>query len=86
VGVNVTLTTQLAPADSVAPQLLLCAKSPDTVILLMEMIALPTLLNVSDWIALEVFSVWLEKTRLEAEKPVIVELLLFDNELELTVE
>jgi hypothetical protein len=82
VGVNVTLIAQLVPADSLVPQLLVCAKSPNTVTPPIEMMSLPVLLNVSDWSALAVFSIWLEKTRLETEK-LAVEELLFDEEPEL---
>jgi hypothetical protein len=47
VGVKVTLTVQLAPAASVAPQLLLSANVPVTAIELIVRLALPVLETVT---------------------------------------
>ena len=46
-GVKVTLTVQLAPAARLVPQLLLWAKSPFAVMLVIVMAALPVLLKVT---------------------------------------
>ena len=48
VGVNVTFTVQLAPAASVAPQLLDWAKFPVTTTAFKEILVLPALVNVND--------------------------------------
>jgi hypothetical protein len=71
-GMNVTLTVQLAPAATLAPQLLLCAKSPGfapvSVMLLMLKAALPVLLSVKVWAELVVPTAWLPKARAVGEK------------------
>jgi hypothetical protein len=56
VGVNVTLTVQLAPAASVAPQLLLSANAPVAAIALIARLALPELETVTACAALLLFS------------------------------
>ncbi len=71
-GVKVTLIVQLAPAATLAPQLLVCAKSlglvPVMAILVMLKAALPVLFRVTDWAALEVPTAWLAKVRLAGER------------------
>ena len=47
VGVNVTLMLQLVPAANATPQLLLCAKSPLAVMLLIVSGPVPVLLSVA---------------------------------------
>ena len=47
VGVKVTLRVQLALAATLAPQVLVCEKSPLAVMLVMLRVALPVLLRVT---------------------------------------
>ena len=47
VGLKVTLRVQLAPAATLEPQVLVCEKSPLTVMLVMLRVALPVLLSVT---------------------------------------
>jgi hypothetical protein len=54
VGVNVTLMVQLAPANTAPPQVVVSAKSPLAVMLLILNDTLPVLASVTDWGALEV--------------------------------
>jgi len=71
-GVKVTLMAQLAPAATLAPQLLLCAKSlgfaPVSARPLMLKAALPALVNVTDWAELVLPTAWLPKARLVVER------------------
>jgi len=71
-GMNVTLTVQLAPAATLPPQLLLCAKSPGfapvSLMLLMLKAALPVLLSVEVWAELVVPTAWLPKARVVGDK------------------
>ena len=68
VGVNVTLMVQFASAAKLAPQVLSCAKSPVTTMLVIIKAAVPVLLNVTACGALVVPKAWLEKVRLMADK------------------
>ena len=53
---KVTLIVQLAPVGRLVPQLLVWAKSPDILILLMANAAVPLLVKVAVWVALVVFT------------------------------
>jgi uncharacterized protein YqcC (DUF446 family) len=68
VGVNVTEMLQLPPAATLAPQVLVCAKSPGlvpaTAMLVTVKAAVPVLLSVTDWAALVVPTFWLAYVRL----------------------
>src|ERR1017187_3682190 len=68
VGVNVTEMLQFPPAATLAPQVLVCAKSPGlvpvTARLLIRRVAEPMLLRVTDWAALVVPRFWLANVRL----------------------
>jgi hypothetical protein len=70
-GVKVTLIVQLPPAATLAPQLLLCAKSlgfaPVSAIPLILKAPLPVLLKVTVWAALVAPTAWLPKARLLAD-------------------
>src|ERR1017187_10394036 len=59
---------QLPPAATLAPQVLVCAKSPAlvpvTARLLIRRVAVPVLLRVTDWAALVVPTFWLVKVKL----------------------
>src|ERR1035441_9703894 len=70
VGVKVTKMLQLPPAATLAPQVLVCAKSPGlvpvTARLLIRRVAVPVLLSVTDWAALVVPTFWLANVRLPA--------------------
>ena len=72
-GVNVTLIVQLVPAATLAPQLLVCAKSlalvPASARLVMLKVALPVLLRVTVCAVLVVLTAWLPKARLVGERP-----------------
>ena len=73
VGLNVTLIVQLPLfAATELPQVFVCAKSPlfvpVTPMLDMFNTAFPVLVNVTDCDPLVVFTVWLAKVRLEADK------------------
>jgi hypothetical protein len=68
VGVNVTLIVQLPPAATVMPQLLVCANCPLDTILVMLSDAVPVFLSVTDFATLVVFTRWLPKDRLVADK------------------
>jgi hypothetical protein len=61
VGVKVTLMVQLAPAATLAPQVLVCANSPGLapvlVMPLMDSVELPVFDRVTFWPALVVFTV-----------------------------
>ena len=46
-GVNVTLIVHVAPAATLVPQLLVCAKSPLTTMLVKVMAAVPVLFRVT---------------------------------------
>jgi hypothetical protein len=61
VGVNVTLMVQFPPAARELPQLLVSAKSPLAMMLLIVRVALPVLESVTVCAALVVPTVWLEK-------------------------
>jgi hypothetical protein len=63
VGVNVMATVQLAPAASVAAQVVLRAKSPLAVMPVMDRL-LPLPVSVTIWTALVLPCVWLGKLRL----------------------
>jgi antitoxin (DNA-binding transcriptional repressor) of toxin-antitoxin stability system len=52
VGVNVTLTVQLAPVARLVPQLFVCAKSPLAAIELIDAAAVPVFCTVTDWLGL----------------------------------
>jgi hypothetical protein len=67
VGVNVTEIVQLAPIAKVAPQVCVCAKSPDAAIEAMVSTAVPELVKVNVWAELVVPSVCEAKVRLVAE-------------------
>src|ERR1017187_10410675 len=75
VGVKVTEMLQLPPAATLAPQVLVCAKSPRlvpvTARLLIRRVAVPVLLSVTDWAALVVPTFWLAKVRLPAVRDTI---------------
>src|ERR1039457_5271426 len=70
VGVKVTKMLQLPPAATLAPQVLVCAKSPGlvpvTARLLIRRVAEPVLLSITDWAALVVPTFWLANVRLPA--------------------
>jgi len=72
VGLNVTLMAQLAPPATPDPQVLVCEKSPEFVppMLMLEMPKLlpPEFDKVMDCAALDVFTAWLAKLRLAAER------------------
>jgi hypothetical protein len=72
VGVKVTLIVHLAPAATELPQVLVWAKSPAVVpvivILAMLRAALPVLLRVAVWAALVVLTDWRAKVRLVGER------------------
>ena len=55
VGVKVTTMLQAAPAASLAPQLLVSAKSPLAAMLLMLKLAVPLFVTVTFWLTLVVF-------------------------------
>ena len=71
-GLKMTLMVQLAPAATLAPQLLVSAKSlafrPETAILLTVKVALPELVKVVSWAVLVVPRDWVPKARLLGEK------------------
>src|ERR1035437_3699182 len=68
VGVNVTEMLQLPPAATLAPQVLVCAKSPGfapfKTMLLIRRAPDPVLLSVTDWAVLVVPTFWLANVRL----------------------
>jgi hypothetical protein len=70
-GVKVTLMAQLAPAATLVPQLLLCAKSlgfvPASAMLVMLNAAVPELVNVTDRAVLVVPTAWLPKARVAVD-------------------
>src|SRR5438128_1041241 len=68
-GVNVTLIEQLAPAATVAPQLLVWAKSPVTETPDMLSGASPVFRSVTACAGLGVPTNWRPKVRLDGEKP-----------------
>src|ERR1700722_4850982 len=69
VGLNVTLTAQLAPAATVVPQVLVWAKSPVTWILDICSSAVPDELSiVIDCGLLTLFKTWLPNVKLVAER------------------
>jgi hypothetical protein len=71
-GLNVTLMLQLAPLATVDPQVVVCEKSPALAppILMPDRLKLlpPVFDRVMDWAVLEVFTAWLAKLRLAAER------------------
>ncbi len=72
VAVNVTLTEQLAPGATLAPQVLVCAKSlllvPVVAMLVMVSAASPAFERVKDLGALEVLTCWFPNERLVGER------------------
>src|SRR5271165_7023282 len=68
VGVNVTEMLQFPPTETLAPQVLVCAKSPGlvpvTAMLLIDRAPVPVLLSVTDWAVLVVPTFWLAKVKL----------------------
>src|SRR5215472_3001219 len=68
VGTKVTLMVQLAPAASVAPQELVCAKSPEAVIPLMVRGPSPVLVKVTTWALLALPTNWFAKLRLAGDQ------------------
>src|ERR1700724_4827654 len=68
VGWNVTLSVQFAPAAKLAPQVLVCEKSPlfvpATAIVVTERAALPSFVSVIVWAALVLPIIWLAKVKL----------------------
>jgi hypothetical protein len=68
VGVKVTLIVQFAPAATLDPQVLVCAKSPEAVIWEMESAALPEFVNVTVWAALVVPTSWLLNVKLAGDR------------------
>src|ERR1039457_756674 len=75
VGVKVTEILQFPPAATLAPQVLVCAKSPAlvpvTARLLIRRVAVPVLLSVTDWAALVVPRFWLANVRLPVVRDTI---------------
>jgi hypothetical protein len=67
VGVKVTETMQLAPAATLAPQVLVCAKSPEAAIEVTANAPVPGLDRVSVWAALVVPTVADAKVRADGE-------------------
>ena len=67
VGVKVTEIVQFAPAATLAPQVLVCEKSPDAAIEVMVRAAVPELVSVTVCAALVVPSVSEAKVRLAGE-------------------
>jgi hypothetical protein len=71
-GVKVTLMAQLAPAATLDPQLLLCAKSlglaPVSAMLVMLRDAVPVFFRVAVWAVLVAPTDWLPKARLVADR------------------
>jgi hypothetical protein len=63
-GVNVTAIEQLAPGARAAGQLFVCAKSPETLIVLICSVCEPALVSVITWAALVVDTSRLPKLRL----------------------
>ena len=61
-------TVQLVPAAKLLPQLLLWAKSPFAVMLVIVMAALPVLLKVTGWAGLVVLTAWPAKLRLVGDQ------------------
>lgn len=82
IGVNVTVTVQLAPADNAEPQLLVWAKSPPALTFARERLPLPEFVSVMVCAGLVEFKIWLEKARLETETTAVEEL-VSDTEAEL---
>ncbi len=68
VGVNVTLRVQLAPPATEPPQLLVCAKSPLALMLVMFRLELPGLLSITVCDGLVVPTGSLGKLRLDGDK------------------
>jgi hypothetical protein len=70
--VKVTLILQLAPAATLDPHVLVCAKSlafvPVTAMLVMVRVALPLLVRVTAWAVLVVPTAWLENARLPVDR------------------
>jgi hypothetical protein len=68
VGLNVTLMLQLAPSESMVPQVWVCAKSPaffpPMLILVMFNVAVPLFFSVKVWALLRMPIGWVEKVRL----------------------
>src|SRR5436309_6922604 len=71
VGVNVTAIEQFAPAATEPPQVLVCAKSPDAVMLVTVSAAVPLLVSVTDCGALCVCTVWLLNVRLAGDSEAV---------------
>src|SRR2546426_151937 len=63
-GGNVTLIVQLAPAATLLPQVLVCAKSLLTAMLAMVSVAFRLLVRVTAWAALVVPTAWLANVKL----------------------
>jgi len=72
VGLNMILIVQWAPAPTLDPQLLTCAKSPvfppETPMLEMVMAAVPELVSVMVFAALAVPTLWLAYVRLVGDR------------------
>ena len=71
-GMNVTLIVQLAPAATLAPQLLVCAKSlelaPVSAMLVMFSVVPPLFVSVAAWALLVVPRAWLANVMLGGDK------------------
>ena len=74
-GLKVTLIVQLPETATLVPQVLVSEKSLESVpviaMLAMVRAAVPVLLRVTDWEALEVFTTWSGKVRLEEESTAV---------------
>jgi len=69
VGVKVTVIVQFAPGATEAPQVVVFAKSPVAVILVMSSVPLPVFVSVTDCAALVVPTRTLPNLRLVVERP-----------------
>ena len=73
VGAKITLTVQVPPAATGPPQVFVAGKSPAlfpvTAILVIVRVALPLLVRVTDCVGVGVFTSWLPKVNVVAERP-----------------
>lgn len=67
-GLKVTLMAQCVPAVRLAPQVLVCAKSPLAEIEEMFRVAFPEFVSVTAWLALVVPCAWLANVKLVGER------------------
>ena len=68
VGVNVTAMVQLAPLARLVPQLVVSAKSPLAMMLVMFRTAPPVLVRITFCGGLVVLTIWLAKVKLDGRK------------------